>query len=173
MIGQGRLTGILLILGGIALGSVCSLWLVGNVGSGQLQFTGFILGLAGILILLVLPLIGAGVYLFIRGGQEVKEFAEVEKEQKLLNMVQTQGKARVQDLALSLNLTRDQVRDYIYDLVGKGLFIGYINWQDGILYAKEATQMQTTKCPNCGGVREMVGKGVVKCPYCGSELFIP
>lgn len=172
MIGQGRLTGTLLILGGIALGSVCSLWLLGNVGSGQLQFTGFVLGLAGVLILLVLPVVAGGIYLFVRGGQEAKEFAEVEKEQKLLNMVQTQGKVRVADLAIALKLTRDQVRDYIYDLVGKGLFTGYINWQDGVLYAKEAAQMQTTKCPNCGGVREVVGKGVVKCPYCGSELFI-
>jgi DNA-directed RNA polymerase subunit RPC12/RpoP len=32
--------------------------------------------------------------------------------------------------------------------------------------------MKTTKCPNCGGEREVVGKGVVKCPYCGSELFV-
>jgi DNA-directed RNA polymerase subunit RPC12/RpoP len=66
-----------------------------------------------------------------------------------------------------------QVKNYIYDLVGKGLFTGYIDWQSSTLYAKEAGAMQSTKCPNCGGVRELVGKGVVKCPYCGAELFLP
>lgn len=172
MVAQGRLIGTIFILGAVALGSLCSLWLFANVGSGQLQFTGFVLGLAGVFLLLVLPLVFAGGYLIIRGRQEEKEFIEVEKEQKLLSIVQTQGKVRVADLAIEMDLTRDQVRDYIYDLVGKGLFTGYINWNDGILYAKEAGEMRTTKCPNCGGVREYVGKGVVKCPYCGTELFI-
>ena len=87
-------------------------------------------------------------------------------------MVKTQGQVRVSDVALELNLSRDQVQDYIYDLVGKGLFTGYINWSEGVLYAKDAKEMQTTKCPNCGGERELVGRGIVRCPYCGSELFI-
>jgi DNA-directed RNA polymerase subunit RPC12/RpoP len=75
-------------------------------------------------------------------------------------------------VALEMNLTRDQIKEYIYDLVGKGLFTGYINWNDGVLYAREAAEMRTNKCPNCGGIRELVGKGIVKCPYCGSELFL-
>ena len=114
----------------------------------------------------------AGAYLFIKGGQEQVEFQEMDKERTILNMVQTQGKVKISDVALQMKASRDQVKNYIYDLVGKGLFTGYINWNDGVLVSKTAGEMKTTKCPNCGGEREVVGQGVVKCPYCGSELFV-
>jgi DNA-directed RNA polymerase subunit RPC12/RpoP len=26
-------------------------------------------------------------------------------------------------------------------------------------------------CPKCAGKLEVAGKGLVKCPYCGSEVF--
>jgi ribosomal protein L37AE/L43A len=64
------------------------------------------------------------------------------------------------------------VQSYLYDLVGKGLFTGYVDWKRSILYAREAAQMQQSTCPNCGGRREIVGKGVVRCAYCGAELFL-
>ncbi len=172
MIGQGRLVGIILILIGLILSTVLGLWLVSNVAEGKLQSAAFILGLAGVLIVFFVPLVGAGGYLLIRGREEAREFVEVEKEKRVLNMVQTQGRVRVSDVALELNVSRDQVKDYIYDLVGKGLFTGYIDWKEGVLYAKEAAEMETNKCPNCGATREFVGKGIVKCEYCGAELFL-
>ena len=172
MVGQGRLVGIILILIGLILSAILGLWLVSNVAEGKLQSAAFILGLAGVLIVFFVPLVGAGGYLLIRGREEAREFAEVEKEKRVLNMVQTQGRARVSDVALELNVSRDQVKDYIYDLVGKGLFTGYIDWKEGVLYAKEAAEMRTNKCPNCGATREFVGKGIVKCEYCGAELFL-
>ena len=59
------------------------------------------------------------------------------------------------------------------DLVGKNLFSGAINWQDGILYSKQASQMKADhKCPNCGGILELAGKDVIKCPFCGAEVFL-
>jgi hypothetical protein len=73
---------------------------------------------------------------------------------------------------LELNATRDQVKEWIYDLVGKGLFTGYINWDEGILYSKQVSDMGTNKCPNCAGQLELAGKGVVGCPYCGTEIFL-
>jgi DNA-directed RNA polymerase subunit RPC12/RpoP len=78
----------------------------------------------------------------------------------------------ISSAAIELGLNRDQVKNYIYDLVNKGLFTGYIDWKSGTLYAKEAAEMQTNKCPNCGAPRELVGKGIVKCEYCGAELFV-
>ena len=172
MIGQGRVVGLILILIGLILSTVVGLWLVFNVAEGKLQPAAFILGLAGVLLVFFVPLVGAGGYLLIRGREEVREFAEVEKEKRILNLVQTQGRVRVSDAALELNLSLDQVKGYIYDLVGKGLFTGYIDWKEGVLYAKEAGEMRTNKCPNCGATREFVGKGIVKCEYCGAELFL-
>lgn len=172
MAGTGKVAGIVLILVGLAIGLVVGLWLVSGVVEGRLAPSGFALGLAMVVIFLVLPFLGAGSFLLLRGKAEEREFAEIEKEQRLLDMVQSQGQLRIASAALEMNLTRDQVRDYIYDLVGKGLFTGFINWQEGLLYAREAAEMRTTKCPNCGGERELVGKGVVRCPYCGVELFV-
>lgn len=171
MVGQGRIVGTILILVGLIIALVVSLWLFSGVAEGRLRFSGFALGFA-LLLILALPLLGGGAFLFIRGGAEARAFAEVEREKRLLNMVQTQGQLRVSEAALEMNLSRDQVKEYIYDLVGKGLFTGYINWDEGVLYAKQAREMRTTKCPHCGGEREMVGRGVVKCPYCGTELFL-
>jgi DNA-directed RNA polymerase subunit RPC12/RpoP len=61
----------------------------------------------------------------------------------------------------------------VRDLVGKNLFSGAINWKDGILYSKQASELKADrKCPNCGGQLELVGKGVIECPFCGSEVFL-
>lgn len=169
--GQGKTVGVILIVVGLIVIVVAMLLLSSGVSEGRLVGSGFVLGLA-LALVLALPLIAGGVITFLRGQGEAAQFAEAEKEKKILNIVQTHGQVNVADVVIEMSSTRDQVKEYIYDLVGKGLFTGYINWEDGILYARQAAEMQTTKCPNCGGVREVVGKGVVKCPYCGSELFL-
>ncbi len=73
---------------------------------------------------------------------------------------------------LSWGLDRDQVKNYVYDLVGKGLFTGYVNWDQGLLISQQVSQMPRDKCPNCGGQLELAGKGTVKCPFCGAEIFL-
>jgi DNA-directed RNA polymerase subunit RPC12/RpoP len=169
--GQGKTIGLILIFAGLAIGLVGTSWLGTTLATGSLGPGGFALGLA-LLVLVVLPFIGFGVFFLVRGAAESRDMARVAQERRLLNMVMAQGKLPVAEAALEMNLSLDQVKAYIYDLVGKGLFTGYINWNDGILYAREAAEMRTNKCPNCGGERELVGKGIVRCPYCGSELFL-
>ncbi len=171
MVGQGRTTGLILILLAIMIVVAAGLYLFSGLAEHRLTASGFMLGLLLVLIL-ALPLIGAGIFLRVRGRGEEQQFARAGQEKQVLNIVRTHGKADIADVALEMNLTRDQIKEYVYDLVGKGLFTGYINWDEGVLYAREAAEMRTTKCPNCGGVRELVGKGIVKCPYCGSELFL-
>lgn len=170
MVGQGRTVGLILILVAVIFIVAAGLYLYSGRGN-RLDNSAFLLGLALVLIL-ASPVMGAGIYLIMHGRGEERQFAQVAQEKKILNIVRTHGKADIADVALEMNLTRDRIKEYVYDLVGKGLFTGYINWDEGVLYAREAAEMRTTKCPNCGGVRELVGKGIVKCPYCGSELFL-
>jgi hypothetical protein len=76
-------------------------------------------------------------------------------------------------LAIELQTTRDQVQAMIHELVGLGLFSGYINWEKGMLYSREASQLRNLdRCLNCNGQLALAGKGVVTCPYCGTEYFL-
>ena len=172
----GRIVGIILVIAGLAICGIVTLFLgLGIAGSGpaKLSAAGGVLGIAlfGVAPLLVLG--GVGVFMFIKGGQEAAEMADVQKKERLMGMIQAAGKVSLANAAIELKMSRDEIKNDILDLVNQGLFTGYINWQEQMFYSKDVAQMQTTKCPNCGGVREAVGKGIVKCPYCGVELYLP
>ena len=131
------------------------------------------LGLVLIFIFVVIPIAAVGVYLLLRGQAEEEKMGKARQERKLLNMVLAQGKVSFAEVALELDLTRDQVEDIVRDLVGKQLFSGAINWNDGLLYSKEASQLKDDRlCPNCGGELTLAGKGMIVCPYCGAEVFL-
>jgi DNA-directed RNA polymerase subunit RPC12/RpoP len=167
----GKTIGVILIAVGLVLLLAVAAMLGVFSASTGLNAGGLALGVV-LIIVIVLPIIAAGVFLTVKGGQEASEMAEVAQEKKLLNMIVTQGKISIGEAALELRLTRDQVKDYVYDLVGKGLFTGYVNWDDGMLISQQASQMPKNKCPNCGGQLELAGKGTVTCPYCGTDIFM-
>lgn len=173
---MGRIIGVVLIVAGLAICLVVSLFLgllAGGQGPENLSMAGAVLGffLLGLLPLLILG--GVGVFLFIKGGQEAAELVDIQKKERLMGMIQAAGKVSLASAAIELKMTRDQVKNAILELVNQGLFSGYVNWQEQMFYSKDIGQVQTTKCPNCGGERDAVGKGLVKCPYCGVELFLP
>ncbi len=170
----GRIVGIILIVSAILICLAASAWLgmalfsesTATVGG---QTLGFIL----IFIFIVLPLAAVGGYLIWHGRQEEARMSKAQMERTILNMVLTQGKVRISDIALELNIPREQAEDLVRDLVGKNLFSGAVNWKDGILYSEEASQLKADqKCPNCGAKLELAGKGLVVCPYCGTEIFL-
>ncbi|HHS96742.1 MAG TPA: hypothetical protein ENK08_02415 [Chloroflexi bacterium] len=163
----GRVLGIILI--GVGL-FVCVLGMVASVVSAQTT-GGRVMGavLSG---LIATPFVGVGVFLLIRGQREAAAMAVVQQQKKLLGMIRAQGRVNIADAALELGVSRDQIKEWVYDLVNKGLFTGYINWDDGDLISVDAAKMDLTKCPHCGGQLELAGKGVVECPYCGTEIFL-
>jgi len=168
----GKTIGLVLIVAGIGVCLLSMLWLAVSYALGSYEtLAAPVLGL-GLAFILAAPFVGVGIFLFIKGQREAAAFAEVEKERKLLGMVQAQGQVRISDVALELDASRERVKEWVYDLVHKGLFAGYINWDEGTLYSRDAAQLRGNKCPNCGGEVELAGKGVVQCPYCGAEIFL-
>ncbi len=161
------------MVAGAGIFAAVALYLGSSVATDQVPLAAAIFGavLFGVLPLLLFG--GVGAFLFRRGQAEEQEMAEVRKKERLLGLIQAQGQASLGTIMLETKMSRDEVKNAIYDLVNQGLFAGYIDWSALTFYSQDAARVGSNKCPNCGGVRELVGKGIVKCPYCGVELFIP
>ncbi len=177
MVGQGKLIGGALIALGVAAAGALILYALANGGSGGTLTGGSVALVSGCGVLIGVLLVGAGVYFFVSGQSETRGYAQVEKEKMVLNAVQTQGQVSISNLAVEMNATVEQIKQYVYDLVGKGLFTGYVDWKAGKLIAQDAAALtqqiqQSGKCPNCGAPLTLGGKGLIKCEYCGAEFFL-
>ena len=168
MRGGGRIVGLIII----AIAALLFLgWSATVVASGA-SAGGMVLGIF-VALLVCAPLAGVGLYLQRQGSQEDSQFAQVEKEKKLLNMVLTQGQVSISEIVVALQQPTDEVEEMIRNLVGKQLFSGAINWDKGLLYSVESQKLTDgKKCPNCGGELAFAGKGLIECPWCGSEVFL-
>src|SRR3990172_6388984 len=160
---KSRIIGVVLIV--VSLG--IDAWLGAGLASGS-RATGVALGF----VLFSLPFLAVGIYLLMSSRGEIKAESKADKERTILNSVMTRGKVSIADLAIEGDLNREQVKAYIYDLIGKDLFRGYVNWERGELVSAEAAQIKDGACPNCGGKLELAGKGLVRCPYCGTETYL-
>ena len=95
------------------------------------------------------------------------------QQRRLIGMVHVRGQVRVDDLAGELGIPLGLLKEWLYDLVRRGRFSGYINWNDGLLYSAEAQALRDTAvCPRCSGSLSLAGKGVIECEYCGAEIFL-
>ena len=172
MIGGGKTVGAALMLVSAVLLIAFGAWATVALNTDEASSGGLAIGI--VIALAVLgPVFGIGAYIFRKGTAEQAEFATVQQEKKILNMVLTQGKVTIGELVAELETPREGVEDMIRSLVGKQLFSGAINWEKGILYSVESQALTADrKCPNCGGELTFAGKGLVVCPYCGSEVFL-
>jgi hypothetical protein len=168
----GRVVGLLLALAAVGVCLLGAAVVVPRYTQQELTLSAAVLGLA-VAAIIALPLLGIGVFMIVRGGQEAQSDVIAQKQRRLLDMVTTRGELPMNDAAVELQVSRDELRNYIYRLVGLGVFSGYINWDDGVLFSAQASQLRNlTNCKKCGGEVKLAGKGVVKCPYCGTEYFL-
>lgn len=170
---MGRILGIILIAGGIIVGIIITVLMMVYRGEGSLTSgaatLGWVLGIA----VLVLPQLAIGIFLLWKGGQEAAVAEKADQQRELLSIVKSRGQVDIRDLAIEMQASKDDVQGMVHDLVGMGLFSGYINWDEGVLYSSQASQLrELTNCKHCGGQLELAGKGVIRCPFCGTEYFL-
>ncbi len=151
----------------VVVGVGVAVWLAAGLATGR-SAAGVALGF----VLFSLPFLAVGLYFLLQSRGEIVQQSEAEKERAVLDAVTTRGRVGIPDLAIDTDSSRDDVRRYIYDLIGKGLFTGYVNWEKGELVSAEAAQIKEDTCPNCGGRVELAGKGLVRCPFCGTETYL-
>jgi ribosomal protein S27AE len=170
---SGKLVGLGMIAAGAILGLAGGAWLLSGMNEDKLEKSGAIFGLILLLGVVVIPLVGGGVYFTRKGAEEEKELAKIGEQRRLLDIVSTRGQISISDLVFELKSSRDEVERNLNELVGRGLFSGYVDWNKGMLYSVDASKLQGAQfCPNCGGKLELAGKGVVTCPYCGAQIFL-
>ena len=132
---MGRTVGIILIVGGILVGIIIA-WL-GTVylGEGSLTSGAATLGMAIGFLVLVLPQIGFGIFLWVKGGQSERDLAQINSQRRLLSIIKTRGQVNLDDLVVEMQSTKPAVKEMLYHLVGMGLYSGYVNWDEGVLYS--------------------------------------
>lgn len=170
---SGKMVGLGMIAAGAILGLAGGAWLISGMNEDKLEQSGAIFGLILLLGVVVFPLVGGGIFFTRKGAQEEQQLAKINEQRRLLDIVSTRGQVSIADLVLELKSSRDEVEKNLNELVGRGLFSGYVDWNKGMLYSVEASKLQGAQyCPNCGGKLELAGKGVVTCPYCGAQIFL-
>ena len=170
---SGKSIGLGMIAAGAILGIAGGAWLISGINEDKLEQSGAIFGLILLLGVVVLPLVGGGIFFVRKGAQEEQQMSKINEQRRLLDIVSTRGQVSIADLVLELKSSRDDVEKNLNELVGRGLFSGYVDWNKGMLYSVEASKLQGAQyCPNCGGKLELAGKGVVTCPYCGAQIFL-
>jgi hypothetical protein len=109
----------------------------------------------------------------VQRGRVYSAAALRERQSRLASIVLARGQIRLDDLERELSAPHDLVRTWIYELVRHGEFTGYVNWDERLLYSAEAQRLTAAgRCPNCNGELSLAGKGVIRCRYCSSEIFL-
>lgn len=170
---QGRLIGVILIVVGFGVAGIAGLFLAAQVSAGDLTAGGAAVG-AGLAFIPVALLVGFGIFLYVKGGQEAEQESVMLKQRQLLDILSSRGQVGVNEMAIELGVSVDAVKDMVHQLVGLQVFSGYVNWSDGILFSAEAKNLRDLKeCEKCGAPIQLVGKGVIACRFCSTEYFLP
>lgn len=129
------------------------------------------IGFFGLIPALLFWVVGA--LFWRRSATEAAQGRDVHLREEVLERVTTRGRVKLDDLAQELRASPKAIEEAIYDIVGMKLFTGYVNWPGREIIAMEAEQISGDKCPNCGGAIELAGKSMARCPYCGTQIFLP
>ena len=169
-----RTVGIILIVAAVGVLLLSGVLLAAYYIEGSLTIGAALLGFVIANIVLVIPLMAGGILSLSKAKRESVEEDESKDLRMILDAVKAKGRVDISDLVIEMQSDAETVKEKVYTLVGMGIFEGYINWDEGILYSEDAAELRNLEeCKNCNGKLSLVGKGIVACPFCGTEYFLP
>jgi hypothetical protein len=95
-----------------------------------------------------------------------------EQQRLLLAWVNLRGRIRMDELAGLLQASPAATTDWLYQLVQRGQFGGYVNWRSKTIYAATVQKIGlNSQCPECGGAIAPAPAQRIVCTSCGTEMF--
>ncbi len=82
------------------------------------------------------------------------------------------GVTTVDEVVDMTGVPKVRLVEYTDALKKEGDYIGDIDFESGIIAGEKALTARKMSCYNCGGRLDADGAGVIKCPYCGTEIFL-
>lgn len=154
---------------GFALALFASWWLASR-GGALID----VLGGALIAFVPVALFFGAGFYLYFRPEHEVQDATtSMNKQRDLVDILRRDGQSNFGELAQELEVSQEAVVSMVQQLGELGVFSGYVDWQQNIVYASHPQALRTLQnCRVCGQPIQLVGEGMVPCPHCQTDYFL-
>ena len=111
-------------------------------------------------------------FLDLEGRRAYSTATLAARQRHMLAMIKARGEVRLAELAAELRAPATLISGWLRQLVQRGQFSGYVDWEGGLLFSAEASAVQQrSNCPRCGGQLNLAGHGVIQCQHCGVEVF--
>lgn len=170
MFGSGRTVGFVMLSSAIMV--ACSGTISSTAFFVLIPFSGSRNMMIGSL-LLATPFMGLGAFLYWRGKKTLSELAIIQHQKRLLFMLKQQEYVRINDVGCALGKSPSYVQYLIHDLVAKGLFHGYLDRTEGLLFPRWSGSLRgLKKCPICAGKQEFTRKRTIDCQHCRAQIFL-
>lgn len=129
---RGRLAGIILIILGFVVAAIIGVLLASQVDS---KSTGVVPLAIGTFLLVIAPLVGVGIYLYVRYGDDADDGqpSAVQKQRALMELLHERGQLQVNEAAVLLGIQQDEVRELVEQLIQLEVFTGSVDWETGLI----------------------------------------
>ncbi len=126
---------------GFSIAVVVGLWLALQVSAGN-----NLLDLIGIALLGFVPsalLVGFGAYKYIQADQEPDDIPDVDvwHQRELIDLLHQHSAISISDVAKKLDISEQDVKDAIRQLLELGIFTGDIDWDNDMLYSQKTNKL--------------------------------
>ena len=126
---------------GFGIAILVGLWLAIQVSAGQ-----SLSNLLGITLIGFIPsalLTGYGAYRYIQSNEEPDVYPDVDvrHQRELVDLIHERGAISIKDASEILDISEQDVKDSIRQLLELGIFTGDIDWATDILYSKKTQKL--------------------------------